>query len=345
MRRGYLAAINLVVFCGLLAGPAPVAAQQWRILSLDLPAKPKHLYLNRRGRGLNRIRIETVGGHWLFIADCSGKPCIKTSGGRPPQYQPPKGALPDAVSTTGRRNISRAWLADPTRRYRHGVLGDDIESSTLVALDKTRREFRLKLDVRSVFEDRRVRIADLDGDGADELVVVKSYLARGAARAVAALGTGGVGVIAETPAIGQAHRWLNPAGIADFDGDGRPEIAIVVTPHIGGRLEFWEYRGRKLTKEMALQGFSNHAIGSRIQAMSAVADFDGDGVADLALPSDTRDAIRIISFAGGKAAEPARIPLAGRVVTEILAIKQKGVERPLIVAGLDTGKLVILIWR
>jgi hypothetical protein len=36
----------------------------------------------------------------------------------------------------------------------------------------------------------------------------------------------------ETPPISMVHRWLNPAGVADYYGDGRLELALVVTPNL-----------------------------------------------------------------------------------------------------------------
>ncbi|MEC9367238.1 MAG: VCBS repeat-containing protein, partial [Pseudomonadota bacterium] len=185
--------------------------------------------------------------------------------------------------------------------------------------------------------------ADLDGDKSEEIVVIRSYLRRGAAMAVAKVtGLHGLEIVAETPPVGQPNRWLNPAGIADFDGDGRPEIAIVVTPHIGGRLEFWEYRDGKLTLERSLTGFSNHAIGSRALEMSVAGDFDSDGVADLLLPSADRRTLRVISLAGGAAAEPLRIDLPSPVVTEILAVRPGRDRRPWLVMGLASGKVAIV---
>ena len=70
------------------------------------------------------------------------------------------------------------------------------------------------LSANSVFEDRKPRLADLDGDGTDEIIVVRSYLDRGAALSIVKLKAEGLEIVAETPAIGRANRWLNPAGIA-----------------------------------------------------------------------------------------------------------------------------------
>ena len=58
--------------------------------------------------------------------------------------------------------------------------------------------------------------------------------------------------------------------------------------------------------------------------------------------ADDRRTIRIISLAGGQAAEPARIALPGAAVTELLAMTPKGAKRPALLVGLDTAKLAIL---
>ena len=50
----------------------------------------------------------------------------------PAQPKPPDGALPDAKVATGKGDIARAWLAEPTTCYDHGILGDEIEAGSLV---------------------------------------------------------------------------------------------------------------------------------------------------------------------------------------------------------------------
>ena len=99
--------------------------------------------------------------------------------------------------------------------------------------------------------------------GAERIVVVKSYLDRGAA--VAVVDPRSATIIAETPPIGHANAWLNPAGIADFNGDGVTDIATVRQPHVVGRLELWSFR-RQAQKTVEVADASNHVIGSRASA-------------------------------------------------------------------------------
>lgn len=231
----------------------------------------------------------------------------------------PTNILPDGEITVGTNDIARAWLTDPTGRYAHGVLGDVIESGGLILEHRDGRQFRYLLDSGSVFEDRRVRLVDLDRDGRDEAVVVRSYLDEGAAVSVFALGADGVEVVSEVPAIGRANRWLNPVGAADFDGDGLMELAHVETPHIGGKLRLHEFRDGKLQFDISASGFSNHAIGSREQDQSAVLDWNGDGLADIALPDARRRALRVVTFADGKFLELARFQQSQPIVSAVRA--------------------------
>ncbi|MDF1733162.1 MAG: VCBS repeat-containing protein [Minwuia sp.] len=221
--------------------------------------------------------------------------------------------MPDSGVATGSGLIKAAWLGQPVRRYGHGVLGDRIEAGTLYARLANGRVIGHRLDSRSVFEDLAVRLADLNGNGQDELVVVQSNLEKGSALAVLGLRAGRLQAIARTPWIGTRNRWLNPAGIADYDGDGVMEIALVRTPHIGGTLQFWQLAGGELVARGEQYGFSNHRIGSRIQDLSATLDWDGDGIADLLLPEVGRRSLAVVTLSGGTTRVLATLPLPAEV--------------------------------
>ena len=221
--------------------------------------------------------------------------------------------LPDSEVARGSGLITAAWLGQPVRRYGHGVLGDRIEAGTLYARLANGRVIGHRLDSRSVFEDLTVRLADLNGNGQDELVVVQSNLEKGSALAVLGLRAGRLQAIARTPWIGTPNRWLNPAGIADYNGDGVTEIALVRTPHIGGTLQFWQLAGGELIAKGEQYGFSNHRIGSRIQDLSATLDWDGDGIVDLLLPEIGRRSLAVVTLSGGTARILTTLPVPAEV--------------------------------
>ena len=90
-----------------------------------------------------------------------------------------------------------------------------------------------------------------------------------------------------------------------------------------------------------MEGFSNHAIGSRELDLSAVLDWNADGTPDLALPDAARRRLRIVTFAGGDFAELDAIPHDAEIVTAILAIDLEADGRPELLYGLEDGRLML----
>jgi len=173
--------------------------------------------------------------------------------------------------------------------------------------------------------------------------VVRSRPRAGAALAVFHVEGGSLRPRAETPAIGRSNRWLNPVGVGDFDGDGRPEVAYVETPHIGGILRIWRLMGDHLVQLGELRGFSNHAIGSRELGLSAILDLDGDGSDDLLLPDATRRSLRVVSFAGRRFAELGRLEHDRPIVTGFTVGDQDGNGRDDVAYGLADGAWILLL--
>ena len=129
--------------------------------------------------------------------------------------------LPLSRVARGHHDITGAWLAAPTDRYRHGVLGDDLEATRLVVETRSGKQMQIDLPLRRVFEDLEPRLVDIDRDSRDEIIVVESDTALGAALAIYGIVEGQLKGIAATSFLGQPYRWLNPLGVGDFDGDGR----------------------------------------------------------------------------------------------------------------------------
>lgn len=160
------------------------------------------------------------------------------------------------ANLAGAEAITSANYADPTSRYPHGVLGDRLEWGTLV-LRTERGPQHIVLPPDRVFEDTGPRLADLDGDGAPEVIVVESQAQAGAQLAI----YNATGKIAATPHIGTRFRWLAPIGVADLDGDGLTEIAYIDRPHLAKTLRVWRYVDGALVPVASAPGLTNHRIG------------------------------------------------------------------------------------
>lgn len=328
MRRIVLA--GLVVFACVTAAQSPALAEDWRVQRIDTPARVQAI------ETVNGQVQVNAGGLWYRVV-LTDKDATLNFVDRPVRPKNPDRALIDGRVTTGTRDIARAWFAEPTDTYDHGVLGDKIEASALVIERSDGRRETVKLNDDAVFEDLEPRLADLEGDGRDEIIVVKSYLRRGSALAVIAERKGKYEIVAETPPLGSPHQWLNPAGIGDFNGDGKIDIALVREPHVVGALELWSWIGGALRKTSELADASNHVAGTRALNMSATADFDGDGVLDVAVPSLDRGKLRLLSFM--PAHEIASVALPALAVTNLGLIPIEN-SPPAVVLGLADGSLV-----
>lgn len=229
--------------------------------------------------------------------------------------------LPDGLIAKSDKgsDILSAWYSEPTKRYAHGILGDAVEAGSLLVETADRAVKSLRLPENAVFEDRYPRLVDLDGDGATEVITIKSSINKGASVTIYGIEGGELVEKATTGYHGLANRWLNIAGIADYRGSGLKDIAFVRTPHIGGTLFFYSYQDGVLNQVGDIYGFSNHFIGSREMRLSATADFDGDGKLDLAVPSSNRNELRFINFAGDAPKEFGAVKFPSRIDKAISA--------------------------
>ena len=263
-------------------------------------------------------------------------PCGADAGFRFPDM------LPDGEIVEGGGSVRRVWLIGPTTRYGHGILGDAIEAAGLALETRRGRRLEFRLPDDSVFEDRRVRLVRLKPGGPERLLAIRSRVGQGAALSLFAVGRDKITLLAESAPFGRSNRWLNVVGVADFDGDGRREIAAVLTPHIGGTLTLYEKKGRRLVVKLRARGFSNHAIGSRNLDLSALLDANGDGVTDLAVPDDSRETLRIVTFAGGRFRELMAVPNRAEIIAGIVKTALPPGGRAVLIYALENRKVVLL---
>ncbi|NNM74840.1 hypothetical protein [Enterovirga aerilata] len=241
-----------------------------------------------------------------------------------------------------------ATLTEPTREYGHEALGASVHAKSVSIAEKRPVQIssgaqavptevtRVAAGPGAVFEDREPRLAKLDRDGPPGIVIVKSYAERGSALAVIGRRDGAWKVVAETPPVGEGQRWLNPAAVADFLGTGRPQIALVRTPHADGILQLWALEGDRLALKAEKAGYANHAFGRAAQDLAAAVDLDGDGRPELALPTLDRRSIALLSVKDG-IRELKRIPLPAAAATGVAALGS-GADTHILV-GLEDGRV------
>jgi len=179
-----------------------------------------------------------------------------------------------------------AVLAGPdAMRYRHGVLGDAIEATSLQLLERHGLEplSQLELPAPFVFEDNAPR--PIGWRGQRGLLTVRSGPEGAQLAVVAQRGAGGPFALAALgPTLG-AQRWLAPT----TDGI---RLLAVHTPHIGGVLHRYRADGERLVGDAVAHDVTNHTIGHRDLDVSA---WVGDGSKPAALPM-----ARVSGSSGGR---------------------------------------------
>ncbi|QCB44798.1 VCBS repeat-containing protein [Hydrogenophaga sp. PAMC20947] len=263
--------------------------------------------------------------------------CPAPTGPAPLQTPLPRAAqqrIPDSQAVPGQNHIAWVWLASPTLRYPHGALGAKTHAASLHALVQDGQggwtTASVELPLHRVFEDRVPRLADLDGDGRDEILVIEADALRGAAVVVWGVVHSGQPATpprlvrrATSPRAGSTFRWLNPVGVADFDGDGKPDVASVTTPHIGGTLTLYHYRPPRLVPFANAMDVSNHRMGAVEQALAVIVEQPGTPPT-IVVPDMTRRALHALRWeAPGQWNELADlVPMAGLV--ERLGLRSDG---------------------
>ena len=175
---------------------------------------------------------------WALSMGLSVEPAGATCA--PPTSPPPAPAeassrIPDSQAVAGSKDIAWVWLGSPTRRYPHGALGSPVHAGSVHVLTRTppglMATVELSLPVHRVFEDRVPRLADLDGDGRDEIVLVEADALRGAALVVLVVGVLFLNPLRDSLVIQREQGLLNEALlVADvIEAAGATDAAAMAT--------------------------------------------------------------------------------------------------------------------
>jgi hypothetical protein len=251
--------------------------------------------------------------------------CSSTASSAPPLAPIPAQAsqrIPESQLVAGQLDVAWVWLGAPTRRYPHGALGSPVHAGSVHAQVRSRAggwaTVELVLPLHRVYEDRVPRIMDLGQDGSEEIVLIEADALRGASLVVLGVDHSAdlprLVVRARGPFAGSSFRWLNPVGVADFDGDGQLDLASVVTPHIGGVLQLLHYRPPALVPFARAMDVSNHRMGALEQGLGVIVQRPGQRPT-IVVPDMTRRALHALRWdAPGQWTELADLmPLPGGV--------------------------------
>ncbi len=249
-------------------------------------------------------------------------------------------ALPDArilQDSQGRLLL----LTGTTSEYGHAVLGDGLEAGafTIVSLQpRLQIEAEIDLQPGSVVEGTGPIWTDINQDGAREILVTISDAQQGA-RLVVFSESGEQ--LATGPSTECPFRWRHQLVVAPFTADGERLIADVLTPHIGGTVEFFRWSENLLVLASSQPGLRSHRLGSRNLDMALAGDLDGNGLIELLVPNQEMNRLLAFNFVPQKPSVPWTLNLTARLTTNIGAVTLSD-DRIAIGVGVETGRL--LLW-
>lgn len=188
-------------------------------------------------------------------------------------------------------------LVDLSDQYDHAILGDRFEAKAFEVFNRCTGE-RTKTTVESqdVIEGISAMLADIDGDGALDVLVTISNAEDGSRLAAYKLdGT----LIAESEPIGQGGRWRNQLAVAPVGPNGEVEIVDVRKPHATGEVEYLRLLEGSLVVVADEPGFTNHVIRTQNLDRGIIADADGDGQLDVIVLTRSLTEIAVITRVEG----------------------------------------------
>jgi hypothetical protein len=232
-------------------------------------------------------------------------------------------------------------LTNPSTRYAHGILGDTLEATGITLLETTpciQVLADISVPAPYVIEGLSPIWADLDGDGSREILVTVSDAAEGA-RLLVYTETGEL--LGTSPSIGRGYRWRHQLAVAPFGPNGETEIATVLTPHIGGVVEFYRLLDDQLVLTARVPGYSTHVMRSRNLDMALAGDFDADGSIELLVPNQQFDTLGAIRRSADGAQLAWTVPVGGRLSTNMAAVQFADDS---IVLGVGHSGKVLRLW-
>ncbi|CAN5121832.1 hypothetical protein BH24ACT19_BH24ACT19_04700 [soil metagenome] len=301
-------------------------------LTHPVPRGENLLWVGEDGRVL-------VGSEQEELPEVGRSPADLEEAGRPVR------ALSDARIVSGTAGgPGVAVLSNPTDRYAHGVLGDELEAGSIMVLPGSSSEGgaygRVEPKSGGVFEALAPLWFEPRPGGEDLLAVTESTPAEGTR--VSVYRPDGR-LAAAGPFIGEGMRWRHLLAAGPFGPGGEVELAATRTPHVGGVIEFYapDFETGELEIVATVPGYSTHRIYSRNLDTARAGDLDGEGSWELLVPNQEYTELGAIRRAADGAEVAWELPVGGKLATNLASATDAGGHASVAV-GREDG--VLRIW-
>jgi hypothetical protein len=316
--RGHSHTIQVDLAAGTVSQFLPAVPLGFGTVPLAVRRTPGSVDLLRFETGSNLTYPTPIGDDLLYI-DPAGAVILARDGQSITRQV--LNALLDGRIVVNSSHQAAVYTNADDERYTHGVLGDDYEGTELTVLQVNDTELAIvtaiTLPEPDVFEGISPFWADVDQDGVEDLVTTVSNAQVGAQIRVYRVDGS---LLASGPVIGQGGRWRHQLAFGPFGPDGELELVDVLTPHIGGVVEYYRLNGAELEIVASEPGYSSHILGSRNLDLAVGGDFNGDGQIELAIPTQDRSAIAGLQRSAAGIEEIWRLPLDGTLASNLSAI-------------------------
>lgn len=209
-------------------------------------------------------------------------------------------------------------LAEPTDRFPHSALGDNLEATSVVVVtvgvNEVETVYRSEDDV---IESIAPLLADVDGDGIDDVALTVSNDRE--VWIVVASSAGG-GVLAISDPVDRLLGWRHLVAVGPLGPTGQTEIVEVLYPDAQGSVRFLSLSGGKLGVVATRTGYRSHEFGARNLEQAVAADVDRDGYVEVILPTLDRQHIAGVRHGPDGAVDMWSRPLGGTLATNIAVL-------------------------
>ena len=262
----------------------------------------------------NSVPVYLSGGRAVYVDNLQRLTVLEADG---TLWRPDLQVLPDTrvVQISPERVLV---LAEPTDRYPHSALGDNLEATAVavvtVGVNEVEMVYRSENDV---IESIAPLLADVDGDGIDDVVLTVSNDRE--AWIVVASSTGG-GVLATSDLVDRLLGWRQLVAVGPLGPNGETEIAEIVYPDTNGSVQFLSLTGSDLAVAASRTGYRSHEFGARNLEQALAADVDRDGHREVIVPTLDRQNIAGVRHGPDGAVDMWSRPLGGTLATNIAVL-------------------------